>query len=298
MVCEQDSIYFDGTITGAGTIYWTFPGGLPSVSSQEDDTVFFTVPGVFNVKMKSVNGCGSDSVSIIADVYFISQLGNISLASLALVFPFISLMQMMSAGAIGGATTSSINVTPTATTQYWSVASNGNCQGDTGYVTVTHNLIPTVVANATPDTVCLGEAIYFSMTGSNAITYDWKYGDLTTSTIPNGTHTYTTAGVFTATLRGVYGICEKINTTQVVVVNCTGLEESALSRSVVVYPNPASHYLNISFLDESMGNVRIDMINSTGKLVLSKEIINRKNLEGIDLNDFFRRSLPPKVYFR
>ncbi|MFQ3336704.1 MAG: hypothetical protein ACI9E3_000712 [Flavobacteriales bacterium] len=28
------------------------------------------------------------------------------------------------------------------------------------------------------------------------------------------------------------------------------------------------------------------MINSTGKLVLSKEIINRKNLEGIDLNDF------------
>ncbi|MDC0544248.1 MATE family efflux transporter [Alphaproteobacteria bacterium] len=46
---------------------------------------------------------------IIADVYFISQLGNISLASLALVFPFISLMQMMSAGAIGGATTSSIS---------------------------------------------------------------------------------------------------------------------------------------------------------------------------------------------
>ena len=54
-------------------------------------------------------GVSSMPLVIIADVYFISQLGNISLASLALVFPFISLMQMMSAGAIGGATTSSIS---------------------------------------------------------------------------------------------------------------------------------------------------------------------------------------------
>ena len=53
-------------------------------------------------------GVSSMPLVIIADVYFISQLGNISLASLALVFPFISLMQMMSAGAIGGATTTSI----------------------------------------------------------------------------------------------------------------------------------------------------------------------------------------------
>ena len=288
LVCEQDSIYFDGTITGLGTIYWTFPGGIPSVSSQEDDTVFFMVPGVFNVKMKSVNGCGSDSVSKVLTVRSypttVITPGDTTLCEGSPIT--LSTSGGLSYSWSNGATTSSINVTPTATTQYWSVASNGNCQGDTGYVTVTHNPIPIVVANATPDTVCLGEAIYFSMAGSNATTYDWNYGDLTTSTIPNGTHTYTTAGVFVATLRGIYGICEKINTTQVVVVNCTGLEELALSRTVVVYPNPASHYLNISFLDESMENVRIDMINSTGKLILSKEIINRNNLEGIDLNDF------------
>ena len=36
-------------------------------------------------------GVSSMPLVIIADVYFISQLGNISLASLALVFPFISL---------------------------------------------------------------------------------------------------------------------------------------------------------------------------------------------------------------
>ena len=46
---------------------------------------------------------------VISDAYFVSKLGNVSLASLALVFPFITLMQMMSAGAIGGASTSSIS---------------------------------------------------------------------------------------------------------------------------------------------------------------------------------------------
>ncbi len=44
----------------------------------------------------------------IADALFVGQLGTASLASLALVFPFQTLMQMMSAGAIGGGTTSSV----------------------------------------------------------------------------------------------------------------------------------------------------------------------------------------------
>ena len=44
----------------------------------------------------------------IADALFVGQLGTVPLASLALVFPFQTLMQMMSAGAIGGGVTSSV----------------------------------------------------------------------------------------------------------------------------------------------------------------------------------------------
>lgn len=45
---------------------------------------------------------------VIADALFVGQLGTAPLASLALVFPFQTLMQMMSAGAIGGGTTSAV----------------------------------------------------------------------------------------------------------------------------------------------------------------------------------------------
>lgn len=43
-----------------------------------------------------------------ADAWYVGQLGTAPLASLALVFPFQTLMQMMSGGAIGGGVTSSV----------------------------------------------------------------------------------------------------------------------------------------------------------------------------------------------
>lgn len=44
----------------------------------------------------------------IADAWFVGHLGIAPLASLALVFPFLTLMQMMAGGAIGGGTTSAL----------------------------------------------------------------------------------------------------------------------------------------------------------------------------------------------
>ena len=46
---------------------------------------------------------------ILSDAKFVGQLGTTALASLAVVFPFQSLLQMMSAGAIGGGVASSLS---------------------------------------------------------------------------------------------------------------------------------------------------------------------------------------------
>lgn len=43
-----------------------------------------------------------------ADAWYVGQLGTAPLASLALAFPFLTLMQMMAGGAIGGGTTSAV----------------------------------------------------------------------------------------------------------------------------------------------------------------------------------------------
>ena len=287
-ICEQDSIRFDGTLTGTGTIYWTFPGGIPSVSNQEDDTVFFTVPGVYNLKMKVVNGCGSDSVSQQITVRGYPVTG-ISPGDTTLCVG--SSLTMTGSGGSSytwstGGSTPSISVSPTVTTQYWAVGSNLNCSGDTAYINVTSNAIPNVIANATPDTLCLGSQVYFSMTGSNAITYDWDFGDLTTSSTPNQTHTYASPGLYVATLVGKFGLCDNTSTVNVLVNSCVGVDEVELANTVAMYPNPADDYLTIEFLSDATEELKLTILNNAGQQVYVGQLNKANQTERIDVSGF------------
>jgi len=166
------------------------------------------------------------------------------------------------------------------------VGSNANCVGDTAYVTITNNPIPNVVANANPTIVCLGSAIYFSMVGSNAITYDWDYGDGTTTSVPNASHIYSVPGTYTATVKGTFGLCDSSSSIQVVVNDCTGLEEDNFASSIVVYPNPANRYLNISILESKMDKVNMSIFNSSGQVVYNSVINTKTAQTTLDVNGF------------
>ncbi|MGB1040619.1 MAG: PKD domain-containing protein [Flavobacteriales bacterium] len=287
-ICQQDTVFFNGSITGNGTIDWTFPTGLPATSSQEDDTVFFNTAGVYNVKMKVVNGCGSDSVtkSLTVRAYPSTTISPDDTT----ICDGSSIALTVNGGSSyswsNGSTTQSITVSPSVTTQYWAVGSNLNCSGDTAYVTITNNPIPKVVANATPLLVCLGDPIYFSMTGSNAITYEWDFGDFNTSTLPNQAYTYATPGTYTAYLKGKYGLCDSTSSITVQVNDCTGLGEEDLGKSIVVYPNPASRFLNISILEAVVEEVEMTIFNSSGQQVHNSVINPQATTKTINVNEF------------
>ena len=287
-ICEQDTVAFDGTLNGRGTIYWTYPTGLPSSSNLEDNTIFFSTPGVYPIKMKVDNGCGSDSIvkTLTVRDYPTTTIspGDTTICDGSSIT--LSINGGTSYAWSSGGATQTVSVSPTATTQYWGVASNANCIGDTAYVTITNNQIPNVTANANPTLVCLGSAIYFSMTGSNAITYDWDYGDGTTSSVPNASHIYSAPGTYIATVKGTFGLCDSSNSIQVIVNDCTGLEEESLASSIVVYPNPANRFLNISILESEMENVKMAIFNSSGNMVHSSLISSQTEQTTIDINSF------------
>jgi len=287
-ICEQDSVSFDGTLNGSGTIYWSYPTGIPSVSNQEDNTVFFSTPGVYPIKMKVDNGCGADSV--IKTLTVRSYPSTTISPSDTTICNGSSIAITINGGTSyswsTGGSTQTISVSPSATTQYWGVGSNANCVGDTAYVTITNNPIPNVVANANPTIVCLGSAIYFSMVGSNAITYDWDYGDGTTTSVPNASHIYSVPGTYTATVKGTFGLCDSSSSIQVVVNDCTGLEEDNFASSIVVYPNPANRYLNISILESKMDKVNMSIFNSSGQVVYNSVINTKTAQTTLDVNGF------------
>lgn len=72
-------------------------------------------------------------------------------------------------------------------------------------VTAPVNNPPVVVANASPKLGVIPLLVSFNSTGSSdpegsPLTYSWNFGDGTTSTAANPTHTYSTAGTFSARL--------------------------------------------------------------------------------------------------
>ena len=72
----------------------------------------------------------------------------------------------------------------------------------------------------TNTTVCVGTATQFTNTTNGNFTYNWNFGDGSTSNLENPSHTYATAGSYTATLllTAVPGGCQNA-ITQTVTVN-------------------------------------------------------------------------------
>lgn len=64
-VCENNSVVFsDLSSNGSPTAWqWSFSGGTPSVSTSQNPTVTYPSAGIYQVKLKSSNSQGSDSIT-------------------------------------------------------------------------------------------------------------------------------------------------------------------------------------------------------------------------------------------
>jgi len=64
LVCLGDSVQFTDQSTNTPTSWaWTFTGGTPATSTLQNPWVKYTTAGYYNVKLKSTNGGGSDSLT-------------------------------------------------------------------------------------------------------------------------------------------------------------------------------------------------------------------------------------------
>ncbi|MFN8286245.1 MAG: PKD domain-containing protein [Chitinophagales bacterium] len=80
------------------------------------------------------------------------------------------------------------------------VVASGNCY-DTITKPVTVNANP--VALFSVNDVCIGNSTNFTNQSTGAATYNWSFGDNSTSSLQNPQHTYATSGSFTSTLIAV-----------------------------------------------------------------------------------------------
>jgi PKD repeat protein len=293
-ICEQDTVRFNASATIGNnlTTLWSFQGGSPTTSINSIQTVLFTSGGAKNIKFVAKNGCGADSVT---KVLTVNAFPTTSISPIDTTVCNGNSVTLNATGGAAftwntGANTTAINEFPTTTTVYWATSNSGVCLGDTVYTNINVNPVPTVIANATPDSVCLGALVSFTMNGSNAIYYGWNFGDANTSNSPNTTHLYGSIGNYTATLTGTYGVCDNTGQVVVKVVTCTGgvgVDENILDNLIHVYPNPANNVINVDARNAQLDELKIEIINNTGQIVYIENSNNiSNNIIAIDLDKY------------
>ena len=122
-----------------------------------------------------------------------------------------------------GATTASISVSPSVTTNYTVTGSNGLCLNNT---TVSVNVTPTPTISASDQTICIGSAA--TILASGALTYSWNTGSTLSSIVV--TPTVNTSYTVTGTTAG----CSGLKVVNVTVLPLPSLTLTSSSASVCV----------------------------------------------------------------
>ena len=143
--------------------------------------------------------------------------------------------------------------------------------------------------------------IYPSFNGLPPFTYLWDFGDNTTSTLSNPTHTYSAPGQYTICLSvtdanactsyfcdssSVQRSASSLQMQYATVINTTGIEEQE-ALSAAVYPNPAGDNVYVIFNKPLEGKIRLTDLS--GKLIFEREFSGKQ--ASIDVS-----GLPQGIY--
>jgi len=196
-ICEGESVQLDATASGGSGSYtytWSsnpagFSSNLPNpiVSPTQTTTYFVTVNDGFNTTIGSV-------------VVTVNPIPNATIIPSNVSICYGSSTTLTASGGAtyqwsNGATSASIQVTPSSTTNYTvTVTTSAGCSA-TANATVTVNELPNVTIIASNTTICNGQTVV--LTAAGASTYIWSNNLGTNNQVnanPSNTTTYYVTG--------------------------------------------------------------------------------------------------------
>ena len=211
-----------GTITFANnsyglpdTFYWDFGDGN---FGNNSDTIFdhYYPPGTSNsfytVTMAVSNECGTDTsyenLTILPSnlVAFFSVDTTVGCAPFTVDFTQFSIGGTSSSWDFGDGNFSNayspIHTYLDTGTYQVRLAVSSTCNYDTAYKTIRVNTSPNVAFSVLDDTLCAGSTFLFNNLSDTAISYNWDFGDGTTSYLTQPTHIFSSEGLYNVILTG------------------------------------------------------------------------------------------------
>ena len=274
VVCLGDSISL--VANGAITYVWNNNATTTTIVITPTTTSTYSAVGT------DTNGCVGLSASKSVTVNPVPILSIISTATAICVGDTV---KFTAAGATSyawniGDNDSLMVVTPTITTTYSVVGTNGFGCTSTKTDSIKVNALPNITISGTTGTICIGENITLTANGAN--TYTWS-GGINTNSIavsPSVSTTYSASGTSTDG-------CVGSNTLQLNVTECTNIKTIASKAAIKVYPNPNHGEFIIELV--SANNSNITITNVLGQIIKTQkaELMNQIDLNAFDKGIYF-----------
>ncbi len=220
IACPGDSIRFSNLTIGAEDFLWDFGDG--NISTLNNPVHFYTTPGNYTVKLiaTSTETC-QDSISktitiltppvadftIPSDSICVGQELNFTSATTTNI---LNCFWDFGDGNFSNACNANHayeNIGSFIVTLI--LADNNNCR-DTTQRLVSVSPVPQPMFDFITDQDCSPILVSFNNTSILSESYEWDFGDGTTSALTNPTHTYSLGGNYTVRLTAINGHCSEI----------------------------------------------------------------------------------------
>ena len=223
-VCQGDSIFFQGSGTNGTTSYqWTFPGGTPASSTQQNIWVKFTSSGNKVCSLRVANSIMNSAYATKTVTILASPITNIS---------YNSTTVLCEGDSISVSTTNNVNysyqwqkngsnISGAISAQYFAkstgayrviVTNNNGCNVITNAVQITFNAKPLAVLTTPGGTSsCQGDSLLLKAnSGSNYSYYWYKDNVLTTQSLDSNYYVFQSGIYYVKTITPIGG-CNAIS---------------------------------------------------------------------------------------
>lgn len=197
-ICEDGTVNFTDQSSPQATSWnWSFPGGMPASSSDQNPTVVYSQSGTYDVILEVSNANGSQTTTFTNEVT-VNSIPNVNVTANDLAICEGSSTQISASGAnsftwdnnLGSGSTKTVS--PSEQTTYVVTGSNGvGCEAT---ASITIDVLPEIEINlvASSTVICEGDDV--TLTASGGDFYTWNNG------LPQGSEQIvspTTATVYT-----------------------------------------------------------------------------------------------------
>lgn len=297
-VCAGTPVNFTDQSGGGPVAWsWSFPGGAPTSSSQQNPTVTYNTPGTYDVTLQVTGGGGGTDSN--------TQSGYITVVSNP--SGSVSSSDETCAGDCDGSVSATISGGTTPYSYAWSggigsgATVNNVCSGTYNLVVTDDNgctvsglsatvaaglAAPTANFTASATTVFLsqGGTVNFTDASTGAGAWSWDFGDGGSATQQNPSHTYTAVGTYTVTLTVTNANgCSDTFTMQINVDESDGISEAELNNAINLFPNPTDGLLSVTIDVDKADEIRVEVYNAIGELISTTNADNQRNVQ-LDLS--------------